>query len=46
LAEFGYEKCPLELCIMKRPSGDKVFFMLIYVDDILVIVKDTEYNRL
>jgi hypothetical protein len=40
------KKCPIESCIMRKPAGDKIYLLLIYVNDILVIAKEAEFYRL
>jgi Reverse transcriptase (RNA-dependent DNA polymerase) len=42
LREFGYEHCPTDRCVMRKVKRNKIFFLLIYVDDILAIVDNKE----
>jgi hypothetical protein len=46
LTELGYQKCPVEPCVMKRLVDGKVYQLLIYVDDILIIAEEAEFERL
>lgn len=34
---FGFDRCDNESCIYKKWEGDKVAFLILYVDDILLI---------
>ena len=34
---FGFEQCLDESCVYKKWNGDKVVFLVLYVDDILLI---------
>ena len=34
---FGFIQCPNEPCVYKRSSGNVVIFLILYVDDILLI---------
>jgi hypothetical protein len=42
----GYEHSPADPCVMRRIVGKKVFLLLIYVDDILILANDTEIDRM
>jgi hypothetical protein len=46
LKSLGYERCPVEPCVMRRIENGVVYTLLIYVDDILVIGDDKEFERL
>ena len=37
---FGFIQCPHEPCVYKRSSGNVVVFIILYVDDILLIGND------
>ena len=39
---YGFEKSPNEPCVYKRIQGTKVVFLVLYVDDILLIGNDIE----
>ena len=39
---YGFEKSPDEPCVYKRIQGTKVVFLVLYVDDILLIENDIE----
>ena len=39
---YGFEKSPDEPCVYKRIQGTKVVFLILYIDDILLIGKDIE----
>ena len=39
---YGFEKSPDEPCVYKRIQGTKVVFLVLYVDDILLIGNDIE----
>ena len=39
---YGFEKSPDEPCVYKRIQGSKVVFLVLYVDDILLIGNDIE----
>jgi Reverse transcriptase (RNA-dependent DNA polymerase) len=40
IKEFGFIKCDLEPCVYKRFSGSIIVFLILYVDDILLIGND------
>ena len=46
LKQEGYKQSPIDPCVMRRIVGDKVWLLLIYVDDILVIADRAEIERL
>ena len=37
---FGFDQCPIEYCVYWKRDGQKVVFLVIYVDDILLIGND------
>ena len=39
---YGFDKSPDEPCVYKRIQGTKVVFLVLYVDDILLIGNDIE----
>ena len=39
---YGFEKSPDEPCVYKRIQGTKVVFLVLYIDDILLIGNDIE----
>ena len=39
---FDFDKSPNELCVYKRFQGIAVIFLVLYVDDILLIKNDVE----
>ena len=42
IESYGFEKSPDEPCVYKRIQGNAVSFLVLYVDDILLIGNDTE----
>jgi hypothetical protein len=42
----GYEHSPTDPCVMRRIVGDKIFLLLIYVDDIVILADETEVKRI
>jgi hypothetical protein len=46
LREEGYESSPTDMCVMRKLSKDEIFFLVIYVDDILVFASEAETERL
>ena len=46
LKSEGYEQSPTDPCVMRKIKGQKIFLLLIYVDDILVIATREEMERL
>jgi hypothetical protein len=46
LEGLGYERCPVEPCVMRRVVEGVVYTLLIYVDDVLVIATEAEFERL
>ena len=40
IKSFGFIQCPDELCVYKRRSENVVVFLMLYVDDILLIGND------
>jgi hypothetical protein len=41
--EFGFIKNDEEACVYKKFSGSSVAFLILYVDDILLIGNDTKF---
>ena len=39
---FGFIQCPYEPCVYKRSSGNMIVFLILYVDDILIIGNNVE----
>jgi hypothetical protein len=46
LVELGYECSKTDKCVFRRRVGDKIFFFILYVDDILAQVDEKEGQRL
>ena len=46
LCSEGYEQSSIDPCVMRKVVGDCVWLLLIYVDEILVIVGKKEIERL
>jgi len=46
LRREGYEHSPADPCVMRRIVGEKVFLLLIYVDDILILADAAEIDRM
>jgi hypothetical protein len=46
LEGLGYERCPVEPCVMRRVVEGVVYTLLIFVDDFLVIATEAEFERL
>lgn len=46
LRSEGYEQSPIDPCVMRKVVGDRVWLLLICVDDILVIADKEEIERL
>ena len=42
IESYGFEKSPDEPCVYKRIQGNAVSFLVLYVDDILLIGNDTK----
>lgn len=42
IKSFGFDQCPDESCIYKMCNGSVVVFLVLYVDDILLIGNDVE----
>ncbi|TNW01023.1 hypothetical protein C5H24_11490 [Xylella fastidiosa] len=40
IKSFGFDQCPDESCVYKKRNGNVVVFVLLYVDDILLIGND------
>ncbi|KAK1647853.1 hypothetical protein QYE76_065658, partial [Lolium multiflorum] len=45
IKDFGFIQCHGEACIYKKVSGSSVAFLILYVDDILLIGNDIELLR-
>jgi hypothetical protein len=43
---FGYEASKTDQCVFRKKNGDKVFLLLLYVDDILAVVDAKEAKEL
>jgi len=46
LKRVGYINSEVEPCVFKRVDGDRVHLLIVYVDDILMIVAEEEVTRL
>jgi hypothetical protein len=46
LKRLGYEVCPTDHCVLRKVVGEKVYLLIVYVDDILIIAEDDEIERL
>jgi hypothetical protein len=46
LKRVGYVNSEVEPCVFKRVDGDRVYLLIVYVDDILMIVTEEEVTRL
>jgi hypothetical protein len=46
LRREGYEPSPTDPCVLQRIVGEKVYLLLVYVDDILILADDEEINRI
>jgi hypothetical protein len=46
LEELGYECSPTDRCVFRKQVGERIFVLLLYVDDILAQVDDKEAERL
>ncbi len=46
LEEFGYEVSKTDQCVFRKRSGERIFMLLLYVDDILAIVDAKEAKAL
>ena len=44
--EFGFSQNPDEPCVYKKVSGSAIMFLILYVDDILIIVNDVSTLQL
>jgi hypothetical protein len=42
----GYVRCDVDPCVLRRVVGSKVYLLLVYVDDILIIADAEELERL
>ena len=40
IKSFGFDQCPDESCVYKRRNENAVVFLVLYVDDILLIGND------
>jgi hypothetical protein len=39
---MGYEASPIDKCVFRQRVGDRIFYLLLYVDDILALVDKEE----
>jgi hypothetical protein len=46
LIGMGYEVGPTDPCVFVKQVGDRIFILLLYVDDILAIVDKAEAERI
>jgi len=46
LEGLGYERCPVEPCVMCQVVEGVVYTLLIYVDNVLVVATEVEFERL
>jgi hypothetical protein len=46
LEKEGYERCPTDPCVLRKIVDEKVYLLLVYVDDILVIAEEDEIEHL
>jgi hypothetical protein len=46
IEELGYECSPTDRCVFRKRVGERIFVLLLYVDDILAQVDDKEADRL
>ncbi len=46
LEELGYEQSETDKCVFRKKTGEKIFILLVYVDDILAFVDKDEAERL
>jgi hypothetical protein len=46
LEGFGYEASKTDQCVFRKKNGEKVFLLLLYVDDILAVVDAKEAKEL
>ncbi len=46
LEEFGYEASETDQCVIRKWCGDRIFVLLLYVDDILAVVDAKEAKAL
>ena len=37
IQSYGFDQCPSESCVYKKSDGNSVAFLVLYVDDILLI---------
>ena len=42
----GYEHSPTDPCVMRKVVADKIFLLVIYVDDILILAEEEEIEHL
>ncbi len=42
----GYEHSPTDPCVMQHVVGDIIYFLLIYVDDILILAEQQEIEQM
>ncbi len=46
LEQFGYEMSQTDHCVFRKMVGDRIFILLVYVDNILALVDKTEAEKL
>jgi len=46
LRTLGYDASPTDPCIMRKIVDDKIYLLVIYVDDILVLAEESEIERI
>jgi hypothetical protein len=46
LEQFGYEISQTDHCVFRKMAGDRIFILLVNVDDILALVDKTEAEKL
>ncbi len=46
LRHEGYEHSPTDPCVMRRIARSVIFLLMIYVDDILVLIDEAELKRI
>ena len=45
LTAQGYEQSPIDPCVLRRIDGEKIYLLLVYVDDILVLADKPEIQK-
>jgi hypothetical protein len=46
LEDLGYVRSETDHCVFKRAAGDRIYILLVYVDDILALVDDGEAEKI